>query len=98
MALLNLPGQYQRQTDGPIMAAPVKSLASILAIVCAIGSFMVHNAAGKFSLAVAGVLLGLVGLARALSPRVSGGLLSLLAITVAVIGLLAAILDAVGLF
>jgi hypothetical protein len=97
MALLNYQGKYGR-TDGPIMAAPVKSMASILAIVCAIGSFMVANAAGKFSLAVAGVLLGLVGLARALSPRVSGGILSILAITIAVIGLLAAILDTVGLF
>ena len=75
-----------------------KSLASILAIVAAVGSFIVNNAAGKFGLAIAAVLLGLVGMIRAVSPRVSGGILSISAVVIAVFGLLAAILDAAGLF
>jgi hypothetical protein len=75
-----------------------KSAASIMAIIAAIGSFFVANAALKFGLAIGAVVLGLVGAAKAMSPRTSGGLLSIAAITIAGIGLLAAILDAVGLF
>ncbi len=75
-----------------------KSAASIVAILAAIGSFFVANAGLKFALAIGAVLFGLIGLAKSASSKVSGGILSIAAITIAGIGLLAAILDAVGLF
>jgi hypothetical protein len=81
-----------------VVPSQAKSAASILAILAAIGSFFVANAAFKFGLAMGAVVLGLVGAAKAMSPRTSGGLLSIAAITIAGIGLLAAILDAVGVF
>ncbi|HEX8915452.1 MAG TPA: hypothetical protein VF796_24075 [Humisphaera sp.] len=80
------------------LQTPVKSMASIAAILCAIASFMVHNAAGKMALAVIAIVAGLIGMVRAVSPNVSGGILSVVAIVVAVFGFLAAIFDAVGFF
>jgi hypothetical protein len=85
-------------SDGPL-SPPVRSTSSILAILCAIGSFaFVDNAAGKMLLAALAVLFGLVGVLRSTSPRFKGGLLSVVAIVIAVLGLLAALLDAIGLF
>ncbi|MDB5296161.1 MAG: hypothetical protein JWO31_2144 [Phycisphaerales bacterium] len=84
-----------RRGYGPVVPVAVKSMASILAIACAIGSFLVHNAGGKFMLAVVAVVLGLIGMLRAVSPRISGGILSLVAIVLAAFGMLVAIVDAV---
>jgi hypothetical protein len=75
-----------------------KSAASIIAILAAIGSFIVHNAGFRFGLAIGAVLFGLAGMAKAVSPRTSGGILSVTAIVLAGVGLLVAILDAVGVF
>jgi hypothetical protein len=97
MALFNLRSPYYSRRM-PTVATPVKSMASIIAICCAIGSFVVDNAAGKMVLAIAAVVAGLIGLLRAASPSVSGGLLSLVAIVMAVGGFLVAMLDAIGLF
>lgn len=77
------------------MGPQAKSMASILAIVAAVAAFIVNNAAGKFGLAILAVLLGLVGMIRAASPRVSGGILSIAAIVIAAFGLLWALVDAV---
>ena len=84
--------------NGYRLQTPVKSMASIAAILCAVASFIVNNAAGKMALAVAAIVAGLIGMIRAVSPNVSGGILSVIAIVVAVFGLLAAIFDAVGFF
>ena len=78
-------------------AVPVRSTASILAIVAAIASFIVDNAMLKFGLAIVGVLVGLVGFLKAASPRVRGGILSLFAIIVAMAGLLWSVIDALFL-
>jgi hypothetical protein len=88
---------YDPHSSGPVgPRGQVKSIVSILAIVCALASlFFAHNAAARFGLAVAGVLLGLLGMLKALSPRVSGGILSMAAIVIAVLGLLWAIIDTV---
>lgn len=93
MALLNLPGNYRR---GEVyrVSTPVKSMASIIAIICAIASFVVPNAAGKLVLALVAVGAGLIGMLRAVHPNVSGGILSIVALVIAVFGVLVAIFDA----
>lgn len=96
MALYPLSDRDHHQGAG--MGTQAKSLTSMLAIASAVGSFFVDNAAGKFSLAILAVILGLIGMIRAASPRVSGGILSIAAILIAVVGLLVAILDAIQLF
>jgi hypothetical protein len=62
-----------------------KSGAAILAIVCAIVAFFISPLWGFF-LGLAAVFLGLIGLMKATSPRVSGGLISIAAM---VLGLIA---------
>ena len=73
--------------------------AAILAIVAALGGLMAtftgHPVWGLI-LALLAILLGAVGLVRAASPRVSGGILSIVAIIVAVVGLGVAGLGMVG--
>lgn len=96
MALLNYsPDPHGRRGFGPRVPGTVKSMASIAAILCAVGSLIVGNAGGKMLLAIVAVVCGLVGLLRAVSPRVSGGILSLAAIAIAVIGFGVAMFDAV---
>lgn len=79
----------------PRVSAPVKSSASIFAILCAVGSFFVDHAALRLLLVVAAVLAGLVGLMRSVSPNVSGGILSMIAIVLAGIGFFVALFDVV---
>jgi len=74
------------------MGSQVKSLASILAIVAAIASFFIHSGVVGLLLAVVAIVLGLVGFAKAASPRVSGGILSLCAIGLGLIAALFAVL------
>lgn len=93
MALLNLPGSYRRGEMYRV-PTPVKSMASIIAIICAVASFIVPNAAGKLVLALVAMVAGLVGMLRAAHPNVSGGILSIVALVVAVFGVLVAIFDA----
>ena len=72
------------------MAPQVRSTISLIAIVCAIGSFVLA-ARGREMLALLCAVIaiggGLFGGLRALSPRVSGGLISILAIVLGVIGM-----------
>jgi hypothetical protein len=67
------------------MAARTGAFA-VLALVCALGAFFVNPGLGMF-LALVAMLLGVVGLLRAVSPRVSGGAMSLAAIVLGAIGL-----------
>lgn len=73
--------------------------AATLAIVAALGgliaTFTGHPGWGLI-LALLAILLGAIGLVRAASPRVSGGILSIIAIIVAVLGLGVAGLGVVG--
>lgn len=80
------------QPDRGPFGGQVKSLASILAIVAAIASFFVHSGIWGVMLAVVAVVLGLVGFAKAASPRVSGGILSLCAIGLGLIAVVFAVL------
>jgi hypothetical protein len=70
-----------------------------LAIVAAIGgviaTFSGHPVWGLF-IALVAILFGVLGLLRAASPRVSGGILSIVAIVFAVIGAGSALLGVVG--
>jgi hypothetical protein len=66
------------------------SIPSILAIVCAIASFFFGAGLG-FLLAVAAIVLGIVGFVLALLPGVRGGFASVLSVLAGVIGIVAAI-------
>jgi hypothetical protein len=68
------------------------SVPSILAIVAAIGSFMVGGS-GFLALILAGaaVLLGVIGLVLALGPNTRGGVVSVLSVGAGVLGVVVAI-------
>ena len=70
--------------------APAFSIPSILAILAAIGSFMTGAFLGMI-LAIAAIVLGLIGVVLALSPRVRGGMMSILSILAGVAGIVAAV-------
>jgi hypothetical protein len=72
---------------------------AIIAILAAIGSFILtFSGRPVFGLlaALAAVPLGVAGLVMAASPRVSGGIMSIVAIVLAVFGLGVAVLGFVG--
>lgn len=74
---------------------PVRSTASIVAIACAIGSFVLSSQAHVFwgfMTAIIAVLAGLVGFLRAASPRVSGGMISLASVVLGAIAMLYALI------
>lgn len=93
MAYQDLARRRHRREISP----QTKSVASILAIICAVASFFFAHAAVKFGLAGAAIVFAIVGMIRATSRRVSGGILSIVAIIIAGAGLLVAVLDLVGL-
>lgn len=74
-------------------------LAAVSSIIAAIGSFILvfsgHPIWGLI-VAMAAVILGFLGLLMAASPRVSGGILSIIAILIGVGGFGVAILGIVG--
>lgn len=73
--------------------------AATLAIIAAVGGFVLvftGNPGWGLLASLLAALLGVVGLAMAASPRVSGGLLSLAAIVIAVFGLGISVLGLVG--
>ena len=86
---------YDRPQGGLVHSSAARSTASIVAIVAAIGSFVLA-ANGREILALIAALVaigaGLLGGLRALSPRVSGGILSIAAVLLGVIAVLVAIL------
>jgi hypothetical protein len=77
------------------MAPQVRSTISLIAIVCAIGSFVLA-ARGREMLALLCAVIaiggGLFGGLRALSPRVSGGLFSLFAIVLGLLGIVVSLI------
>lgn len=77
--------------DQPPVAAPVRSGASIFAIIAAIASFYFSSQGRELwglLAALVAIAAGLLGGLRALSPRVSGGLLSIAAVVLGVIAIL----------
>lgn len=77
-----------------------KSTVSVLAIIGAIGG-VVASLTGHpiwgLVIGIAAFVSGLLGLGLAASPRISGGLLSIAAICLSIIGLALSILVAVGI-
>lgn len=71
------------------------SVPSLIAIVCAIGSFFVGVGAG-FALAIIAIILGAIGLIIAMMPGVRGGLISMVSIAAGGIGIVAAIFKLIG--
>ena len=70
------------------------SLPSIIAIAAAIGSFFV-GAFGGFVLALVAIVFGIIGVLLSLAPSVRGGLLSILSLIVAAIGIIMAVIKAI---
>ncbi|HEX8522588.1 MAG TPA: hypothetical protein VF669_10060 [Tepidisphaeraceae bacterium] len=66
------------------------SIPSILAIVCAIGAFM-STAGWAMLLAIAAIVLGIIGVLLSLSPRVRGGMISIFSVLAGVLGIVAAL-------
>ena len=86
---------YNRPEGGPVVTSPAKSLASIVAIIAAIVSFVMSARGQEFmalGAAVVAIGAGLLGGLRALSPRVSGGILSMLAVVLGAIAIVVALI------
>ena len=75
-------------------AQPAFSIPSILAIICAIGSFMTGAGLG-FLLAILAIILGGLGVVLALAPQTRGGIMSIISILAGAIGIIAAVLKLV---
>jgi hypothetical protein len=84
MAILNL-NSGNRSDVSPAFSVP-----SLLAVAAALGSFMTGAFLGTI-LAIAAIVLGILGALLALSPRVRGGMMSLIAIGAGLIGIVAAV-------
>jgi hypothetical protein len=85
MAILNLNYGNRPEANNPAFSIP-----SLLAVAAALGSFMTGAFLGTI-LAIAAIVLGILGALLALSPRVRGGMMSLVAIGAGVIGIIAAV-------
>ena len=71
------------------VSAPVRSTVSVIAIIAAIGSIVLASKGREFLGMFAAILAvgaGLIGGVKALSPRIRGGMLSILAVLLGVIG------------
>ena len=80
---------------GPRKSAPVKSAASIVAIIAAALSFYMSSQGREFVALLCELLAmgaGFLGFFRAASPRVSGGILSLSAIALGAIAIIIALI------
>lgn len=73
------------------------SIASVLAIVCAIASFFTGAMLGVV-LAVAAIILGLVGAVSAIGPGTRGGVVSMMSIFAGVAGIVAAAFKLIAYF
>jgi hypothetical protein len=71
------------------------SIPSVIAVVSAIGSFMV-GAFWGFVLAMIALLFGAIGFMLAFSSRVRGGVVSVFAIGAGLLGLIAAVVKAIA--
>lgn len=76
-------------------AKPHFSIPSLIAIGAAIASFFV-NALGGFILALVAIAFGIIGVLLSLSPSVRGGVVSVLSMLLAAVGILVAIAKAVA--
>jgi hypothetical protein len=77
---------------------PVRSTASTIAIVCAIVSFVLsgeHHIVWGFVAAIVAMLSGLWGFLRSISPRVSGGIISIVSVILGAVALLFALIRAI---
>ncbi len=91
MATVN---SYDRPHNAPAMGGQARSTTSILAILAAVGSFVLSARDHGFIallLALFAIAAGLFGGLKALSPRVSGGMLSIAAVLLGVIAALVGI-------
>ena len=82
--------QHPGNLPTPAVAAPVRSGASVIAILCALGSFWMSGHGRElwgFILSIVAILAGLIGGVKALSPRVSGGILSMISVVLGAIAL-----------
>ena len=78
------------QLPSPRRSSPAFSIPSILAMICAIGSFMA-GATGGFLLAILAIILGGLGVVLALAPQTRGGIASVISILAGAIGIIAAV-------
>jgi hypothetical protein len=74
----------------PLRPRPAFSIPSILAVICAIGSFATGAFLG-FLLAIGAIVFGVLGVLLALAPAVRGGLISAVSIVLGLIGIVAAV-------
>jgi hypothetical protein len=74
---------------------PSFSIPSILAIIAAVLSFRFGATLGLL-LAIAAIVLGILGLLLSLSPRVRGGIVSVIGVVAGLIGIIAAIIKLIG--
>ena len=85
---------YNRPEGGPV-SGQARSAVSIVAILAAIGSFVLSANGREFLALFAAIVAigaGLLGGMRALSPRVSGGILSILAVVLGAIAIIVALI------
>ena len=75
----------------PARRAPAFSIPSILALICAVGSFLVGPGLGML-LAILAIILGGIGVVLALAPQTRGGIASMMAILAGAIGIIGAVL------
>lgn len=86
---------HGRFGSGELASPQVRSITSIVAIIAAIASFYFSSrSSGLLALLLAFVAIGagLIGGVRALSPRVSGGMLSILAVMLGAIAVIVALI------
>lgn len=86
---------YDRPDNAPRIGGQVRSTTSVLAILAAAGSFLLSfQGYGFFALIAALFAMGagLFGGIKALSPRVSGGMMSIAAVMLGAVSILVAIL------
>jgi hypothetical protein len=89
------PFTVDRPRNRGLTTGQVRSTTSILAILAAIGSFVLSARGSEFLGVIAAffaVGAGLIGGVKSLSPRVSGGMLSIVAVLLGVIALVFAVL------
>jgi hypothetical protein len=73
------------------------SIASLIAIGCAIASFWAGAMWGVV-LAIAAIAFGLIGAASAVSPRTRGGVVSMFSVFAGVVGIIAAAIKLIAYF
>ena len=81
-------------SSGAQLSAPARSGASIVAIIAAIGSFYFSTQGREIwglIAALVAIAAGLLGGLRALSPRVTGGMLSITAVLLGAIAVIVAL-------